>query len=70
MGFLHIQPPQGSTPEQELSIIIGVSPKISPPQLIGGPGDSPLHDDMLFNEAPQETMLFNNTGQIMEFNNS
>jgi len=68
MGFLHIQPPQGSTPEQELSIIIGVSPKISPPQQVGESGTPPPPtDNMLFN-VTGEIMTFNNTAETMEYN--
>ena len=68
MGFLHYEPPQGTTTEQGLSIIIGpTSPKISPPQQIGIPGIPPDKDDMLFN-VTDNPMLFNNSTTIMEYN--
>ena len=66
MGFLQIQPPQGSSTEQGLSIITGPSPKYDPPQGIGTPV-APSLDNMLFNVS-LELMTFNNTAEQMEFN--
>ena len=68
MGFLHIEPPQGTTTEQGLSIITGISPKISPPQQIGIPGVPPVTNNMLFNDPPQNPMVFNIGGITMGYN--
>ncbi len=62
-----IQPPQGFSPEQKISLTSRpLTVLIEPPQGEFG-DDTPATSAMLFNNS-LELMLFNNTLKIMDFN--